>query len=113
MKNCYALVRTDESGDKEVLDVLTTFDAAVKAAQTFYLDALIAGSEYVSVVEVALTPVVAEFKTTTTNEAAHRVERLENEVRTLRTLLTSLQGRVAELSALNTPQSAHTSWRDG
>jgi hypothetical protein len=32
-----------------------------------------------------------------------RVERLENEVRTLRTLLTSLQGRVAELSKVSTP----------
>ena len=101
MKNCYAVVRTDESGNTAVLSVHTTFDAAVKEANTFYLHSLTAG--YASVVEAALTPVVAESKTTTTSEIVHRVERLEHEVRTLHTLLTSLQGRVAELSKVSTP----------
>jgi len=101
MKNCYAVVRTDESSNTTVLSVHATFDAAVKEANTFYLHSLTSG--YVSVVEVALSPVVAEFKTTATNETVYRVERLEHEVRTLRTLLTSLQGRVAELSKVSTP----------
>ena len=90
--------------------IYTTFDAALKEANTFCLHKLTAG---LSVVEVSLTPVVAECKTTATNETVYRVERLEHEVRTLRTLLTSLQGRVAELSKVSTPQSAPTSWLDG
>jgi hypothetical protein len=39
-----------------------------------------------------------------------RIRALEYEVQTLRTLLTALQGRVAELSTSATPQTAHTTW---
>lgn len=106
MQNCYAVVRVDNPSKHVLVAIHVTRSSAEAHLADIITTRLINRPARFSVVEVALTPVVAVSEATA-------VERLENEVRTLRTLLTSLQGRVAELSTLSTPQSAHTSWRDG
>jgi hypothetical protein len=95
MKNCYAVVRKEELGEDLLLAIYTDHCRATRHAKDLRDGDLIVRSEDVKVIEVVLNPVDVEQESP--------LARLEHEVRTLRTLLTSLQGRVAELSKVSTP----------
>ena len=95
MKNCYAVVRKEELGEDLLLGIYIDHRKATRHAKDIRDNALIVRCEDVEVIEVALDPVDVERESP--------VEHLEHEIRTLRTLLTALNGRVAELSKVSTP----------
>jgi hypothetical protein len=95
MKNCYAVVRTDVHDTNALVSFHLTLTAAEAEVKGLRKLMVYTSNTPLAVMKVELSPVQENTE--------DRVERLENEVRTLRTLLTSLQGRVAELSKVSTP----------
>lgn len=102
MKNCYAVVRTDVHDTDALLSFHLTLTAAEAEVKGLRKLMVYTSNTPLAVMKLELSPVQENTE--------DRMGRIEHQVRTLSTLLTSLQGRVAELSASNTPQSAHVSW---
>ena len=90
MKNCYAVVRKEKLGEDLLLGIYTDHRKATRHAKDIRDSDLIVRWEDVEVIEVVLNPVDVEQESP--------LARLEHEIRTLYTMLTALNGRVAELS---------------
>lgn len=90
MKNCYAVVRKEKLGEDLLLGIYTDYRRATRHAKRLRDGELLVRWEDIEVVEVVLKPVDVERESP--------LARLEHEIRTLHTMLTALNGRVAELS---------------
>ena len=97
MQNCYAVIHTIEDGTDELCALFYNQEEAVRWLRLQY----VTRHEHARVVEVALVPVKRETPTESgLRQDAYQLDMMElrHEIRTLRTLLTALNGRVAELS---------------
>lgn len=88
MQNCYAVVRVDKRGHDHLSAIHMTRRQAEEDVAAITAHPLIEWQA--AVVEVSLVPVNRP-------QNQSRITRLEQEVRTLHTMLTALNGRVAEL----------------
>lgn len=95
MQRFYAVVRTDRLAADGLLSIHGTQAKAMEEIQTLRRKSVYADSVPLAVVKMTLSPMH--------EEVGDRMERFEHEIRTLRTLLTALNGRVAELSKVSTP----------
>ena len=89
MQNCYAVVRVDRRGHDHLSAIYMTRTQAEEDVAAITAHPLIEWQA--GVVEVSLVPLHSP-------QGQSRITELEHDVRTLQTMVTALNGRVAELS---------------
>lgn len=94
MQNCYAVVSVDRRGNDHLSAIYKTRRQAEEAVAAITTNPLVEWQAVV--VEVSLVPVHSP-------QGQSRITELEHDVRTLQTMVTALNGRVAELSKVSTP----------